>query len=370
MAFENRTTVLHIITLFSAFLIQLFAGCKIENTNREVIYADFGYKWVKVTDKADFAPRDGAGALVFKDTMWLIGGWDNSNRQNFPWICSNDVWNSKDGKSWYLVKENTFQSPFNPNEDWDGRHSGGYVVFKNKMWIIGGDAYLFYYDMDVWNSEDGRNWNWVNKGHPVPWGPRVLHYTVEFNGKIWVIGGQTLPDWAQADEKFYADVWNTEDGINWEKIIPNEPSWAPRGMIGGSAVFKGRIWVLGGGTYETPEHPIRKLYNDIWSSEDGINWICHTNSAPWEKRSYHDVAVYDNRLWVIGGNSDGQIRGIQNRNDVWFSEDGTEWIELPNTPWEPRHASSIFVHDGCLWVVAGNNMESDVWKLCKYEANN
>ena len=33
-------------------------------------------------------------------------------------------------------------------------------------------------------------------------------------------------------------------------------------MIGGSAVFQGRIWILGGGTYDTPETPTRNFYND------------------------------------------------------------------------------------------------------------
>ena len=38
-------------------------------------------------------------------------------------------------------------------------------------------------------------------------------------------------------------------------------------------------------------------------------------------------------------------------------------LQVPDTPWQPRHAASVFVHDGALWMVAGNNMQSDVWKL-------
>ena len=51
-----------------------------------------------------------------------------------------------------------------------------------------------------------------------------------------------------------------------------------------------------------------------------------------------------------------------NRKDVWHSADGVLWHEVPNTPWKARHAASVFVHDDALWVAAGNNMESDVWK--------
>ncbi|MDE2830516.1 MAG: hypothetical protein OXN20_10395 [Gemmatimonadota bacterium] len=43
------------------------------------------------------------------------------------------------------------------------------------------------------------------------------------------------------------------------------------------------------------------------------------------------------------------------------------WTELPDTPWAPRHAASVFVYDGSLWMVAGNNMEPDVWRLLHRE---
>src|SRR4051812_19965393 len=51
-----------------------------------------GYRWMKVTDEAAFAPRDGAGALTFRGWMWLIGGWNPGDKVHFPRICSNDVW--------------------------------------------------------------------------------------------------------------------------------------------------------------------------------------------------------------------------------------------------------------------------------------
>jgi hypothetical protein len=64
-------------------------------------------------------------------------------------------------------------------------------------------------------------------------------------------------------------------------------------------------------------------------------------------------------MWVLEGWNEG------NRNDVWYSADGVKWHEIPDTPWAPRHAASVFVHDDSLWVVAGNNMTSDVWKLTR-----
>ncbi len=333
------------------------------------------YEWTQVTAKAAFAPRDGAGALTFQGKMWFLGGWNPGDKQHFPRICNNEVWSSADGAKWTLVKPNTFVSvernsfrsanginsvlPFDPTKDWEGRHTAGYAVYKGKLWIIGGDVNQGHYHFDVWNSADGKNWTHVNKDRPVPWGPRALHYTVVHDGKIWVIGGQTVPPIAKSDEIFYRDVWTTTDGIEWTEVKPKEPFWPQRGMIGGSAVFKGRIWILGGGTYDTPKIPTRKFFNDVWSSADGITWEQNTASAPWTPRQYHDVAVWDERLWVLEGFSGA------NRNDVWHSADGVAWHEVPKTPWAARHAASVFVHDGSLWMVAGNNMQSDVWRLTK-----
>ena len=130
-------------------------------------------------------------------------------------------------------------------------------------------------------------------------------------------------------------------------------------MIGGSAVFKGRIWMLGGGTYDTPLTPTRKFHNDVWSSADGVDWKRHIENAPWRPRQYHDVAVWDDRLWVL----EGYRIDSGNLKDVWHSTDGVHWREVADTPWKVRHAASVFVYDDALWIAAGNNMEPDVWKL-------
>ena len=172
--------------------------------------------------------------------MWFLGGWNPGDKKHFPRICNNEVWSSADGATWTLVKPNTFlDRTFDPTKDWEGRHTAGYVVHKDKMWIVGGDVNQGHYHSDVWNSADGKTWTLVNAGKPVPWGPRALHYTVAFKDKIWVMGGQTIPQFAQADEVFYRDVWNSTDGVTWEQVTPKEPYWSQRGMIGGRRGLQG-----------------------------------------------------------------------------------------------------------------------------------
>ena len=320
--------------------------------------AEPAYKWIPVLARAPFAPRDGAGALTYRGKMWLIGGWNPGDKTHFPRVCNNEVWSSEDGANWALVHPNTFlDQTFDPSADWEGRHTAGYAVHRDRMWIVGGDPIQGHYQNDVWSSEDGKTWSCATSA--APWGPRVLQYTVAFKDRLWVLGGQTLPPYGPAEEKFYREVWASSDGVKWEQLKPEEPFWPQRGMIGGSAVFNGRLWVLGGGTYDTPEVPQRKFLNDVWSTEDGVHWKCHVASAPWEPRQYHDVAVFDDKLWVMEG-----WKGA-NRNDVWYSTDGESWHELTDTPWAPRHAASVFLHDNALWMVAGNNMQPDVWKLVR-----
>ena len=307
------------------------------------------YRWTRVTGQAPFAARDGAGALVFRNRMWFLGGWNPSDPVHFPKVCNSEVWSSVDGAKWKLEV---------PQAPWEGRHCAGYVVHQGKMWIVGGDPNQGHYQNDVWSSADGVKWDRVT--NEVPWGPRVLHHTLAFDNRIWVMGGQTLPPFAPGEEVFYCDVWNSLDGVKWTKVADKLP-WAPRGMIGGSVVFKNRMWLLGGGTYDTPKKPERIYHNDVWSSAEGVQWDRHVKAAPWHPRQYHDVAVFDDRMWVM----EGYRPDIGNSNDVWHSADGVSWTELPETPWAPRHAASVFVHDNALWMVAGNNMESDVWKLVR-----
>ena len=59
------------------------------------------------------------------------------------------------------------------------------------------------------------------------------------------------------------------------------------------------MYLLGGGTYETPAVPERIFKNDIWSSETGVEWVMECAEAPWRKRQMHDTAVFDGKLWVM-----------------------------------------------------------------------
>jgi hypothetical protein len=148
------------------------------------------------------------------------------------------------------------------------------------------------------------------------------------------------------------------------------------------------MWIIGGGTYWTEKEPQPKYFNDVWSSADGVNWDLHCEHAQWRQRAMHDVAVFDGKIWIMEGCNPDSPNATSiaanttatqpqmahwistlNLNDVWYSENGSNWHELPNSPWAPRHASGLVAHDDALWLIAGNNMQSDVWKLVKKYAS-
>jgi hypothetical protein len=75
---------------------------------------------------------------------------------------------------------------------------------------------------------------------------------------------------------------------------------------------------------------------------------------------YHNVAVFDDRLWVLAGQT-----ANGNCNSVWYSSNGSDWYELPDTPWPRRHAASVFVYQNALWLMCGCHMGGDIWKLSR-----
>ncbi len=356
---------LHVLRIWVwawAWSVLLACGSTLAISN-QTHAASTQYQWQLVSDDPGFHWRDGAGALVYQDQMWLLGGWSPSPNTYGSQLTGNDAWSSTNGADWTLVKPNTFiNGTYNSETDWEGRHTAGYVVHDDKMWIVGGDPLQGHYQNDVWNSTDGANWTHVNKNTALPWGDRALHHTLVHDGKIWVMGGQTMPDFAGGGVNYYNDVWNSTDGVNWTQVQTEGAMWEPRGMIGGSVVHNGRMWIIGGGTYNSSLDATRTFRNDVWSSADGIHWTQHLdhNEGPWGRRQYHDVVVFDGQMWVLEGFGNAGI----NLNDVWFSADGENWTEVTDTPWGARHAASVYAFDDALWMVAGNNVvPPDVWKL-------
>lgn len=300
--------------------------------------------WHKVTEQAAWQPRDSSGELVFKDQLWMFGGWFNSYE-----APPRDVWKSADGKTWELV---TKEAP------WIHSDLPMTVTFKDKMWLMGGwyNGRLEGHSAgnEVWSSVDGKQWDQVTKH--AGWTPRAAAAIVEFKGKMWILGG--TENYYFGDEKSLKnDVWYSEDGKTW-KLATANAGWSPRAYHQ-AAVLNGKMYVFGGGNY-VPEYHAK---NDVWSTEDGIHWKQETAEAPWHERLWFSSVVYRNRIWVIGGWSNNPSK---NKNDAWYSQDGKHWTELKTDQvWKERHEHSTFVFQDKIWLAAGHAqpLSNQVWTL-------
>ncbi len=197
------------------------------------------YRWSCATLKAPFAGRDGAGALVYQGRMWFLGGWNPGDKANFPKICNNEVWSSVDGQAWDLVKPNTFKDGlYDPGKDWEGRHTAGYAVFQDRMWIVGGDCNQKHYHPDVWERHV----------EFAPWPARSYHDVAVFDDKLWVLeGANEHLGWP----KNRNDVWYSSDGVNWYELA--DTPWKPRHA---ASVFAhaGALWIAAG----------NNMFPDVW----------------------------------------------------------------------------------------------------------
>ena len=301
------------------------------------------HDWVKVTDKAGWKPRDSQGELVYRNQLWIFGGWF----QSFE-APPRDVWNSADGKTWKLVEK---EAP------WIHSDLPMTVVHNDKMWIMGGwyNGRLPGHSASnqVWSSTDGVKWEQATKS--AGWSPRLAAGAVVFKNRIWILGG--IETYYSGDEKSLKnDVWSSADGKDW-KLETANAGWEPRGYLGAVA-HAGKLWVFGGGNYV----PKYKAFNDVWCSSDGVTWE-KVADAPWSPRLWFSAEVYRDQMWVLGGWSNNPSK---NWGDAWHSADGKTWKQLKSDLcWKARHEHSAFVFQDKLWIAGGHAtpLSSEVWSL-------
>lgn len=280
-----------------------------------------------------FSPRLGHTLSVLDDKLWVIGGADDIVGRK------NDVWSSNDGQNWTEV---TSEAPFS------ARLSHTTAVFDNKLWVIGGSDKPVKGGRknDVWSSSDGHNWTEVTTA--APFSARMLHATVVFDNKLWVIGGDEFSNYKN-------DIWNSSDGNSWTEVTA-AASFSARHSHA-AVVFDNKIWIIGGEN----EYGLKA---DVWSSSDGIVWTQINAFAPFYPRTNFTLEVFDNKLWVIAGwDSLGKPR-----NDIWSSSDGIIWNEVASeSSFSARsgHATTVFVNK--IWLIGGGGddslLKNDVWAM-------
>jgi hypothetical protein len=159
-------------------------------------------------------------------------------------------------------------------------------------------------------------------------------------------------------------IW---DGDSWEILAQDGNSskvnWFEENVItpftplaGSGVVFDSKMWIISGiiGDYAYTE--------SVWYSTDGTNWIESTSTPGFSGRAGHVCLNYNGKMWVIAGAS-----GIIDfKNDVWSSDDGITWNEeTAAANFSARHKLAGVVYDNKMWIIGGYvhplNYMNDVW---------
>ncbi len=311
----------------------------IDNFTHTFTTGQLGAIWIQATANADFLPLNAARLEVFQNKLWLLGGNNGS--------VSNQIWTSENGVDWSIFSTST-QSL----EMWVQRQNHSSTVFQNKLWVLGGHSGSGANPNSIWSSPNGVTWSITENSE---WSKRWRNSTVVFNDRLWVIGGHNS-GWKN-------DAWSSVDGTNWDQENTSSV-WVDYGAESTAVVFDGKIWMLGGWQGPNPG----TLINTIRNSSDGKTWQTVTpQGAIWEPRWDHQAVIFDNKIWVIGGEvrNDSSAPDL-NFNDVWYTADGTNWIELVDAAdWPARSRFTSTIFDNKLWIATGDNGAgqrfNDVW---------
>ena len=92
----------------------------------------------------------------------------------------------------------------------------------------------------------------------------------------------------------------------------------------------GQLWIVGGNEG-----------NEIWSSIDGRAWVLRSATTPWVARSNTQLVQFNNRFYLIGGTGPASTPDY---NDVWRSDDLLNWTRiLVNGPFAERRGHQVVV---------------------------
>ncbi len=343
------------------------------------------YEWQRLS--ASIAPewraRDGNTLTWLPATgrYWSVAGWNGYQAPDGfssvppdtvypPENTTDEVWSSPDGVSW------TLELPHG-NGAFVRRHSHNTMLFRDKLWMIGGDYHTGDYNHDVVSSPDGVTWTLeLGPGKtPPPWSPRVLQVSGVYAGKLWTAGGQNVDGDLDA-VIHHNDVWSSDDGVTWTQVAADAPAsetrWAGCGVMDGLVEFRGRMWLVGCAR-ERGDAVGHSLSNDVWSTTDGVVWQRHAE-PPWAGKIWHNVVVWDDKLWIMFGYTYGDTPNgwpAGNANETWYSSDGETWQALPiDLPVPGSHAQGVAATPEQILLAGGNynfgygdGVDNSVWRL-------
>ena len=262
------------------------------------------------------------------------------------------AWTSVDGTSWT-------RTPEDPTVFGDGTTQRGamYGVADTSHGLVAVGS-MRYWTVDdegievpvsfhpaVWISDDGITWEraWEGTGSVVDsddvfYDDIFMGSVVEGPGGLLVAVGATLDENGQD----IATVWTSVDGRQWERIEPDNTTFAPGTVMVDVAV--GEHGYVAVGTENGTDAA-------IWQSPDGVTWARIDTAAQSFDGigSLDSVAALDAGYVTVG--SRAWINGNSGVVTVWTSPDGVTWDRIHSIT--GGYASGVVVGDGGIAISGG-----------------
>lgn len=209
------------------------------------------------------------------------------------------------------------------------RHSYGLNQLDDQLILTGGCSGDKAY-ADMWLTSDAKSWQQKKVVFPA----RCGHATAVFKHRLWLVGGRNVSS-ESTPFQAYSDVWSYSAKEGWQEASDN----APFGAFSDAQLVSfsdSMILVI------RPESDPRII--QVWSTSDGVVWQKVKHDMPKQNRlQLHKLIVHGNELWLY--------QQFGDRNQVWHSKDGQHWEQTRQQPAFPNEAiDRVFSHDGALWI--------------------
>lgn len=306
-----------------------FLACtSIRSSEKEEQVVPDSYHWTRLTSEAAFRKSYNFQAFARLDTLYVFH--------------PDGVYASANGKEW---------KQHSPADVIGNQAFLDYVRFNGQVLGLGwleGNIETYQFKPFIFASTDFKNWDTLSATSNLP--ERFFYHPFSFDSLIWIIGGEDI-------NGSYADVWNSPDGIHWTKQKDHLP-FGPRS--------NSQVVELNGKLY--------LLNNDVWSSENGLDWEQVTPEILAGQTLFgYQAMVFDNHIWLLGCSRNGAFD-----SKVFASADGKTWT-VHEAPWSARGGMAAAVMNNKLYVTGGKyggftrgstvtefEYSNDVWVMEKW----
>jgi len=311
------------IVCLASFMVALAISCSPFSHPQSV---ESDYQWIKLADTSAWSKSYNFQFMTIHDTLWVFhheGNW---------WSVDGGLWNKSPLPN--AIGNLTFLD---------------YIFFQNKIFGLGhfeGNVDHHTLKPTIYYSSDRVHWDSIENTNLQK---RYFFHPFVFDNKIWIIGGEQ-------DSNIWSDVINSSDGIHWQ-IMKDQ---LPFGPVENSQalIYQNRIWIFN---------------DDVWSSSDGYEWTQECKAiVPGQKIAGYAAVVFDEKMWLLGCNRNGQFS-----SQVLYSEDGKSWTGQ-SAPWTPRGGVAASVLQNKIIMTGGkyggtsDNPEfvysHDIWEMQKRKA--